>query len=59
MKKQIRLCSVPYQDPESVQKKSRKKISQKEIKKRGDFFTEKAKSQVEVILKNLNQNERR
>ena len=53
MKRQLKLCSVLDHDIEPVQEKKRKKISQVEIKKRGDFIADKSKDGVKKILENI------
>lgn len=53
MKKQLKLCSVLDHDTEPIQQKPRKKISQAERKRCGNFIAEKSKKGVEKILENI------
>ncbi|TSA57414.1 hypothetical protein D4R42_01660 [bacterium] len=56
MKEQIKLYPILEHDtePTRVLGKTRKKISQKERIKCGNFIAEKAKEQVNMIIKSLN-----
>ena len=53
MKEQLKLHSVLDHDVGPIQKTTRKKISQKERKKRGDFIADKSKDGVKKILENI------
>lgn len=57
MKEELKLCSVLNHDTESIQQKPRRKISQAERKKRGDFIAEKSKDGVKKILENIHRKE--
>jgi len=54
---QLKLCSVLNHDTEPIQEKTRKKISQKDKKKRGNSIAKESKDQVGAILKSLKINE--
>jgi len=57
MKEELRLYSILNHDIEPVQKKTRKKISEKEKKRRGDFIAEKSKDGVKKILEHIHKKE--
>jgi len=54
MGKELKLFSILNHDAEPIQEKTRKKISQKERIKCGNFIADKSRSQVEAIIKSLN-----
>jgi len=53
MEKQLKLCSVLDHDIELIQEKTRKKISEKERIKCGNFIADKSKDGVKKILENI------
>jgi len=53
MKGQLKLCSVLDHDTESIQKKTRKKISEKERIECENFIADKSKDGVKKILENI------
>lgn len=58
MEKQLKLCSVLDHDIESIQEKTRKKISEKERIKCGNFIADKSKDGVKKILENIRRMEK-